>query len=100
MPMHDVEIETPLETMTSRLIDGKKLVFVPILRAGTGLLDGFLTVVPGARVGHIGLYRDPEDAGRRRVLLQDAGRHDASATRSCSTRCSRPATRRSRRSSG
>ncbi|MFO1284817.1 MAG: uracil phosphoribosyltransferase [Burkholderiales bacterium] len=59
MPMHDVEIETPLETMRSRLIDGKKLVFVPILRAGTGLLDGFLSVIPGARVGHIGLYRDP-----------------------------------------
>jgi uracil phosphoribosyltransferase len=60
MPMHDVEIETPLETMRSRLIDGKKLVFVPILRAGTGLLDGFLSVVPGARVGHVGLYRDPK----------------------------------------
>ena len=59
MPMHDVEIETPLETMTSRLIDGKKLVFVPILRAGTGLLDGFLSVIPGARVGHVGMYRDP-----------------------------------------
>jgi uracil phosphoribosyltransferase len=60
MPMHEVQIETPLETMSSRLIDGKKLVFVPILRAGTGLLDGFLSVVPGARVGHIGLYRDPK----------------------------------------
>jgi uracil phosphoribosyltransferase len=60
MPMHEVEIETPLEKMTGRLIDGKKLVFVPILRAGTGLLDGFLSVVPGARVGHIGLYRDPK----------------------------------------
>jgi uracil phosphoribosyltransferase len=60
MPMHEVEIETPLERMTARLIDGKKLVFVPILRAGTGLLDGFLSVVPGARVGHIGLYRDPK----------------------------------------
>ena len=59
MPMHEVEIETPLETMQSKLIDGKKLVFVPILRAGTGLLDGFLSVVPGARVGHVGLYRDP-----------------------------------------
>ncbi|HVO89580.1 MAG TPA: uracil phosphoribosyltransferase [Casimicrobiaceae bacterium] len=59
MPMHEVEIETPLESMKSRLIDGKKLVFVPILRAGTGLLDGFLNVVPGARVGHVGLYRDP-----------------------------------------
>jgi len=60
MPMHEVEIDTPLEHMTARLIDGKKLVFVPILRAGTGLLDGFLAVVPGARVGHIGLYRDPK----------------------------------------
>ena len=60
MPMHDIEIETPLEKMTGRVIDGKKLVFVPILRAGTGLLDGFLAVVPGARVGHIGLYRDPK----------------------------------------
>ena len=60
MPMHDVEIETPLEKMSARLIDGKKLVFVPILRAGTGMLDGFLSVVPGARVGHIGLYRDPK----------------------------------------
>ena len=59
-PMNEVTIETPLETMRSRLIDGKKLVFVPILRAGTGLLDGFLNVVPGARVGHIGLYRDPK----------------------------------------
>ena len=60
MPMHEVEIETPLEKTTGRLIDGKKLVFVPILRAGTGLLDGFLSVVPGARVGHVGLYRDPK----------------------------------------
>jgi uracil phosphoribosyltransferase len=60
MPMHDILIETPMETMQSKLIDGKKLVFVPILRAGTGLLDGFLSVVPGARVGHIGLYRDPK----------------------------------------
>jgi uracil phosphoribosyltransferase len=59
VPMNEVEIETPLERMKSRLIDGKKLVFVPILRAGTGLLDGFLNVVPGARVGHVGLYRDP-----------------------------------------
>jgi len=60
MPMQEVEIETPLETMTARVIDGKKLVFVSILRAGTGILDGMLTVVPGARVGHIGLYRDPK----------------------------------------
>ena len=60
MPMHDVTIQTPLETMQSRLIDGKKLCLVSILRAGSGILDGFLSVVPGARVGHIGLYRDPE----------------------------------------
>ena len=60
MPTHEVEIETPLEKMNARMIDGKKLVLVSILRAGTGILDGMLTVVPGARVGHIGLYRDPK----------------------------------------
>lgn len=60
IPLHDIEIETPMETMTGRVIDGKKLVFVSILRAGTGILDGMLGVVPGARVGHIGLYRDPK----------------------------------------
>eukprot|EP01036_Dinobryon_divergens_P038735 gene38735-50899_t len=59
MPMQDIEVETPLETMQAKVIDGKKLVLVSILRAGTGILDGMLTVVPGARVGHIGLYRDP-----------------------------------------
>jgi len=59
VPTQEVTIETPLETMHSRVIDGKKLVFVSILRAGTGILDGMLSVVPGARVGHIGLYRDP-----------------------------------------
>ena len=58
--MQEVTIETPLESMTARTIDGKKLVFVSILRAGTGILDGMLSVVPGARVGHIGLYRDPK----------------------------------------
>ena len=60
MPMQEVQVETPLETMTGKVIDGKKLVFVSILRAGTGILDGMLDVVPGARVGHIGLYRDPK----------------------------------------
>jgi uracil phosphoribosyltransferase len=59
MPTHEVEVATPLEVTKGRMIDGKKLVFVPILRAGTGLLDGFLQVIPGARVGHVGLYRDP-----------------------------------------
>src|SRR5689334_15859867 len=60
MPTQEVEIETPMERMKARVIDGKKLVFVSILRAGTGILDGMLSVVPGARVGHIGLYRDPK----------------------------------------
>ena len=60
MPLQDVQIETPLETMTGKVIDGKKLVLVSILRAGNGFLDGMLNVVPGARVGHIGLYRDPQ----------------------------------------
>jgi uracil phosphoribosyltransferase len=59
MPLQEVQIETPLETMTGRMIDGKKLVFVSILRAGNGILEGMLSVVPGARVGHVGLYRDP-----------------------------------------
>lgn len=59
MPMQLVDIDTPLERMASPMIDGKKLVFVPILRAGTGLLDGFLSVIPAARVGHVGIYRDP-----------------------------------------
>ncbi len=60
MAMQDIEVETPLEKMTGKVIDGKKLVFVSILRAGSGILDGMLNVVPGARVGHIGLYRDPK----------------------------------------
>jgi uracil phosphoribosyltransferase len=60
LAMQDIEIETPLEKMTSKVIDGKKLVFVSILRAGNGILDGMLSVVPNARVGHIGLYRDPK----------------------------------------
>ena len=60
LPMQEVQIDTPLETMTSKVIDGKKLVFASILRAGNGILDGMLSVVPGARVGHIGLYRDPK----------------------------------------
>ena len=60
MPMQEVEVETPLETTTGQIIDGKKLALVSILRAGNGLLDGMLSIVPGARVGHIGLYRDPK----------------------------------------
>ena len=60
MPTQLIDIETPLEAMKSPVIDGKKTVFVSIMRAGGGFLDGMLTVVPGARIGHIGLYRDPK----------------------------------------
>jgi uracil phosphoribosyltransferase len=60
MPTQMIEIETPLETMQSPVIDGKKTVFVVVMRAGEGFLHGMLEVVPGARVGHIGLYRDPK----------------------------------------
>ena len=59
MPLQAIEIETPMETTTGYVIDGKKQVLVSILRAGNGFLDGMLSVIPGARVGHIGLYRDP-----------------------------------------
>lgn len=60
VPVQMVEIETPMETMQAPVIDGKKLVLVSILRAGSGILDGVLNVIPGARIGHIGLFRDPE----------------------------------------
>ncbi|MEH3086448.1 MAG: uracil phosphoribosyltransferase [Xylophilus ampelinus] len=60
MALQEVAIETPMESMMAPMIDGKKLVLVSILRAGTGILDGMMAVVPGARVGHIGMYRDPE----------------------------------------
>ncbi len=60
LPLEDVEVETPLETMTGKRIAGKKLAIIPILRAGLGMVDGILSLVPTARVGHVGLYRDPE----------------------------------------
>jgi uracil phosphoribosyltransferase len=60
LPLDPVDIETPLVPMRSRMLSGKKLVFAPILRAGMGLLEGMLDLVPSARVAHIGLYRDPE----------------------------------------
>jgi uracil phosphoribosyltransferase len=60
MPTRLIEIETPLEKMMSPVIEGRKTVFVVIMRAGAGFLEGMLEVVPGARVGHIGLYRDPK----------------------------------------
>ncbi|MBC7799072.1 MAG: uracil phosphoribosyltransferase [Gemmatimonadaceae bacterium] len=59
LPLENVAIETPLEVMEAPHLTGKKLCFVPILRAGNGILDGMLDLIPSARVGHIGLYRDP-----------------------------------------
>ncbi|MBQ7779191.1 MAG: uracil phosphoribosyltransferase [Clostridia bacterium] len=83
-PLVDREIETPIQKMTAKRIAGKKVAVVPILRAGLGMVDGLLELLPVAKVGHIGLYRDhethkpvvyycklPEDIGRRTVILCD-----------------------------
>ena len=60
LPLEDITIETPITKMKAKTISGKKLAVVPILRAGLGMVDGLLRLVPVAKVGHIGLYRDPE----------------------------------------
>ena len=60
LPLQDKVIETPLCEMTGKCMDGKKLAIVPVLRAGLGMVDGLLSLVPVAKVGHIGLYRDPD----------------------------------------
>lgn len=60
LPTEEVEIETPIETCMTPMIAGKKLAIVPILRAGLGMVGGLLNLVPTAKVGHIGLYRDPD----------------------------------------
>ena len=84
LPTMDVEIETPLCKTTQKMLAGKKLGIVPILRAGLGMVDGIMRMVPACRIGHIGLYRDPEtlepveyycklpaDAEERELLLLD-----------------------------
>lgn len=84
LPLEDVEIETPICKTTAKHISGKKLAIVPILRAGLGMVDGVSTLVPSARIGHIGLYRDeetlqpveyycklPKDIGERDVFVLD-----------------------------
>ena len=60
LPLEDVQVETPMELCSSPMISGKKLAIVPILRAGLGMVNGILTLVPSAKVGHIGIYRDHE----------------------------------------
>ena len=84
LPLEDIEIETPIQKMTAKVISGKKVAIVPILRAGLGMVDGLLDLVPVAKVGHIGLYRDPDthepheyycklptDIGERIVIVVD-----------------------------
>ena len=60
LPLKEVEIETPVAIAKTKVISGRKLAFVPILRAGLGMVEGMLSLVPAAKVGHIGLYRDPD----------------------------------------
>ena len=60
LPLEDIVIETPIQKMTAKTVSGKKLAIVPILRAGLGMVEGLQSLVPVAKVGHIGLYRDPE----------------------------------------
>ncbi|ACL22820.1 uracil phosphoribosyltransferase [Desulfitobacterium sp. LBE] len=59
-PLQDVEVKTPVATMTAKAIAGRKVGLIPILRAGLGMVDGMLRLIPTAKVGHVGLYRDPE----------------------------------------
>lgn len=60
LPLEEIEVETPIAVAKAKAIAGKKLAFVPILRAGIGMVDGMLALLPSARVGHIGMYRDPD----------------------------------------
>ena len=84
LPTKDVEIETPICPTTVKMLAGKKLAIVPILRAGLGFVDGMLEIIPAARVGHVGLYRDPEthepveyycklpeDIDKRKIIIVD-----------------------------
>ncbi|MDB8849057.1 MAG: uracil phosphoribosyltransferase [Peptostreptococcus sp.] len=84
LPLGEIEIKTPVQKTTAKVLKGKKLAIVPILRAGIGMVDGFVNLIPAAKVGHIGLYRDPvtcepveyycklpEDIGDREIFLVD-----------------------------
>ena len=84
LPLEDVEIETPIIKTVQKTLSGKKLAIVPILRAGIGMVDGILSLVPAAKVGHIGMYRDeetlqpveylvklPEDIDQRQIFVVD-----------------------------
>ena len=60
LPLEEIDVETPVTTAKTKVLSGKKMAIVPILRAGIGMVDGVLKLIPAAKVGHIGLYRDPE----------------------------------------
>jgi uracil phosphoribosyltransferase len=92
--LETVAIETPMGPMDAPIIKGKKLVFASILRAGNGLLDGMLDLVPAARVAHIGIYRDHETLSRSSIISRRRG-NSTTAWSSSSTRCWRPAIPRS-----
>ena len=69
LPLEDVEVETPIETCMTPMISGKKLAIVPILRAGLGMVNGILALVPSAKVGHIGLYRDERHMNLMNIIV-------------------------------
>ena len=84
MPLKDIEIETPIAKSTQKTLAGKKVAIVPILRAGLGMVDGFLNMIPAAKVGHVGMYRDektlkpveyfvklPSDISQRQLFVVD-----------------------------
>ena len=84
IPLKDVEIETPIQKTSSKVVAGKKLAIIPILRAGLGMVDGLVSLMPAAKVGHVGLYRDPQtlkpveyycklpqDIGERDIIVVD-----------------------------
>ncbi|HBG5344963.1 TPA: uracil phosphoribosyltransferase [Clostridioides difficile] len=84
IPLKDIEIETPIQKTSSKVVAGKKLAIIPILRAGLGMVDGLVSLMPAAKVGHVGLYRDPEtlkpveyycklpqDIGERDIIVVD-----------------------------
>lgn len=84
LPLQEVEIETPICKTVAKELKGKKMAIIPILRAGLGMVDGILSLIPAAKIGHIGLYRDPEtlepveyycklpaDCGEREVFVVD-----------------------------
>ena len=89
LPLKEIEVETPVAIAKTKIIAGRKLAFVPILRAGIGMLEGVLSMVPAAKVGHIGMYRDPQTL--QPVTTASCRPISTSAKSSCWTQCWQPA---------